>query len=176
MKILFLPGNSEHNKEWVNQLANDTHTKLEKNTYYYNHWETGEETIDFDTELLNLKITLSKDKYLIVAKSAGCALSLMAFKQGITDIYKFIFIGYPYTWLEMLKIDPIDLLKDISKEILFIQKPLDPAIPFLKLKESIGEVNDSFSFLEYERVGESIDNHRYEDTKYLGEIVSRSLN
>lgn len=176
MKILFLPGNSKRNKEWVNQLAKDTHTKLEKNTHYYNHWETGEETIDFDKELFNLKTTLSKDKYLVVAKSAGCALSLMAYKQGIVNVHKFIFIGYPYTWLEMLKIDPIDLLKDINQEILFIQKPLDPAIPFSELEEKMKNLKSSFRFLEYKRVGENINNHRYEDTKYIGEMITKSLN
>ena len=173
MRILYLPGNNAHNRIWIDQLAKDTNTSLEKDVLYYSHWDTGEDTINFDTELEKLKTITKDDEYLVVGKSAGCALSLMAYKQNIVNIKRFIFLGFPYLWLESLEINPKGLLSEIDKPILFIQKPLDPAISFNDLRGGIGDMNNLFAFLEYHRDEEADDNHGYDDTKYIGDIITK---
>lgn len=171
MRILYLPGNTATHREWVDNLVKDTNTQLGKDVLYYRHWDTGEQIINFDTELERLKELVKDDEYIVVGKSAGCALGLMAYKQGVITVKRFVFLGFPYLWLENLGIDPKELLRNIDKPILFIQKPYDPVIAFDDLKNRIGEINNLFTFLEYKREGEVNNNHGYDDTKYIGDII-----
>lgn len=175
MRILFLPGNTPIHREWVKKLADDTNTSLKKDILFYKHWDTGESTINFDTELEKLKTIIKEDEYIVVGKSAGCALALMAYKQNIINVRNFIFLGFPYLWLENLRINPKELLNNMNKEILFIQKPLDPVISFNDLKNRIGDMNNLFTFLEYIREGEDDNNHGYDDTKYIGSVIIEEI-
>lgn len=171
MRILYLPGNTANHKEWVDKLAKDTDISLEKDILHYKHWETGDQIINFDTELERLRDLVKDDEYIVVGKSAGCALGLMAYKQKIVNAKRFIFLGFPYLWLEKLGIDPKELLSNIDKPVLFLQKPHDPVIGLCDLKERIVDMNNLFTFLEYKREGEADDNHGYDDTKYIGDIL-----
>ncbi len=172
MRILYLPGNTTNNKEWIDKLAQDTNTSLEKDILHYSHWDTGEQIINFNTELDRLENLIKDDEYIVVGKSAGCALGLMAYKKGILNVKRFIFLGFPYTWLENLGIDPDELLSDINRPVLFIQKPYDPVISFNDLKGRIEGISNFFTFLEYKREGEEDNNHNYGDTKYIGDIIN----
>jgi pimeloyl-ACP methyl ester carboxylesterase len=102
MRILYLPGNTANHKEWIDKLTKDTDISLEKDILHYKHWETGDQIINFDTELERLRDLVKDDEYIVVGKSAGCALGLMAYKQKIVNAKRFIFLGFPYLWLEKL--------------------------------------------------------------------------
>lgn len=176
MRFLYLPGNTANHKEWVDKLAKDTNSSLEKDILYYHHWDTGEQIINFNTELERLKELVQEDEYMVVGKSAGCALGLMAYKKVIVNAKRFVFLGFPYLWLENLGIDPKELLSNLDKPVLFIQKPLDPVISFNDLKDRIGDMNSLFTFLEYKREGEPDNNHGYDDAKYIGDIIVKNIN
>ena len=175
MRILYLPGNTANHKEWIDKLAQDTNTALEKDILHYSHWDTGEQVINFGTELDRLGKLIKDDEYIVVGKSAGCALGLMAYKKSIINVKNFIFLGFPYLWLENLEINPKELLGNIDKQILFIQKPYDPVIPFNDLKNRVENMSNSFTFLEYKREGEEDNNNNYGDTKYIGDIIIENI-
>lgn len=170
MKYVFFPENSAKNRIWIDSLANQF-TDLPKEVIHYSHWESGEDSIDFQLELEKVRELNIKDDCIAVSKSAGCYLSYIANKENVLDIQKYIFIGFPYSWFEMKDINPIEMLKDIEKEILIIQKSEDPAMPFDQL-EKILENNDiNVKMIKYNREGEPVDNHSYEDVKYLKETI-----
>ena len=59
MNLLLLAGNSQSNKEWIEQVR-DTLTPHFLKTYihYYKHWKTGDELIDLNYELEEVIRTL----------------------------------------------------------------------------------------------------------------------
>lgn len=63
------------------------------------------------------------------------------------------------------------MLKEIEKETLIIQKSEDPEISFDKLKTIIEKNSFNTKIIEYKREGEPLNNHSYEDIKYLKEII-----
>ena len=166
MRYIFLPGNSSHNKEWIDSLAK-AFTQGDKTIIYYNHWDIEDGFIDFDFELRKIKELNITEECVAICKSAGCVLSIKAYKKTYFNIDKFIFIGFPYYWARNRGEDLEELLASIDRPTLFIQKPKDPAIPFTELKEIAEKRNMKASFIEYARVGEVCDNHNYDDIKFL---------
>jgi hypothetical protein len=170
MKYIFLPGNSSHNKEWIDRLAGEFNQ--EKTVIHYRHWSSGDKDIDIDFETDRIsKLNITED-CIAVCKSAGCYLSYTLQKRNILNIKKFVFIGFPYSWLEMKDINPVDMLKGIDTEVIIIQKSKDPAIQYEQLDRIIKENNIDARLIEYTREGEPEDNHSYEDTKYLRDIIN----
>lgn len=127
--------------------------------------------IDFDLELKRVGELNINDSCIAVCKSAGCYLSYLVDKENILNIKKYIFIGFPYNWLEKREINPVEMLKEIEKETLIIQKSEDPEISFDKLKTIIEKNSFNTKIIEYKREGEPLNNHSYEDIKYLKEII-----
>jgi cobalamin biosynthesis Co2+ chelatase CbiK len=166
MKYIFLPGNSSSNREWIDRLAREFDTP--KKVIHYSHWGSDKNGIDFNTELKKLA-NLSDEEYIVVAKSAGSVLALKAIEEGILNVKKCFFIGFPMLYISKLGISIKELL-DNDVESVFIQKPKDYQIGFDELKTQISEIRNNSSFILYERDGEPDDNHHYADTQYLKEI------
>ncbi|MDD3474757.1 MAG: hypothetical protein PHP08_02540 [Candidatus Dojkabacteria bacterium] len=169
MKYLFLPGNSKNNKDWINKLSEEFSGP--KSVIHYDHWETGEDNIDFNIELEKISQLKNSDEYVVVAKSAGCVLALMIEKEKILNIKEFFFIGFPMSYIQNRKIDIEELLRT-NKPITFVQKMKDPQIGFEDLKKEISNIKPNTNFVLYHKEGEPDDNHYYEDTGYLYNLCS----
>jgi hypothetical protein len=168
MKYIFFPGNSSSNKEWIDRLALEFEEP--KVVIYYNHWSSNKNDLEFNTELRTLS-TLPKEEYVVIAKSAGSVLALKAIEEGVLNIKKCFFIGFPMLYISKLDID-IKRLLDNDIETVFIQKSKDYQIGFDDLKTQISEVKENSRFILYERNGEPNENHHYEDTSYLKKIIT----
>lgn len=168
MKYIFLPGNSASNKEWIDRLAQEFDTP--KEVVHYSHWGSNENDLDFNTELKKLA-GLSNDEYIVIAKSAGSILALKAIEEGILNVKKCFFVGFPMLYISKLDVN-IQKLLDNDIESVFIQKRKDYQIGFDELKAQIPEIKESSSFILYERDGEPNDNHHYADTSYLKQIIT----
>jgi hypothetical protein len=175
MKYIFFPGNSARNKEWIDSLASQF-SNSPKEIIHYSHWYNEEESIDFEIELDKVEKLNIKDDCIAVSKSAGCYLSYLSQKRNILNIQRYIFIGFPYSWLEMKGFNPVEVLKKTGENLLIIQKGKDPAMSFDKLKNIIEENGISAEMIEYKRGGEPIDNHSYEDLEYLKETIDSFVN
>lgn len=169
MKYLFLPGNSKNNKDWIDKLSEEFSSP--KNVIYYNHWESGEDNIDFNIELEKISQLENSDEYTVIAKSAGCILALMLEKEKILNIKEFFFIGFPMFYIKNRNINVEELLK-IEVPITFIQKEKDFQIGFKDLKKEISDIKPNANFVLYHKEGETDDNHHYEDAQYLYNLCS----
>ena len=108
-KLIVLPGNSPKNKQWGEGVV--SHFGVLFDEVYsqdYDHWENGEEVIDFERETQKLKEVVEGEEegveYYIIAKSYGSVLALMAIHQNILSPKKCVFFGMP---LNLLKISPV---------------------------------------------------------------------
>jgi hypothetical protein len=168
MNYLFLPGNSKGNKEWIDSLAQEF--EQPKVVIHYNHWDRGEQSIDFEDELKKIDFPISEE-ITLVCKSIGCVLALKAMDQRKVVPKNCFFIGFPLFYINNHDIKSKGLLRT-CKPITFIQKPKDPQAGFKHLEEEISYINNEATFIEYKCPGEPIDNHHYGNTKYLKEIIT----
>lgn len=100
--LIILPGNSPKNKLWGEGIAK-AFGGLFDDVYQqsYTHWETGEETIDFDHELEKLRSVIMSEtrtdiQYYIFAKSFGSLLALMSVHRGFITPKQCVFFGMPF--------------------------------------------------------------------------------
>jgi len=174
MKYIFFPGNSISNKEWIHTLSNEFRSK-DTMVLNYDHWEMGEKLIDFNKELEKIKLLNIKDDCIAICKSAGCYLSYLSSKNNYLNVNRFVFIGYPYLWLENQKFNPIETLKYADEKLVIIQKEKDPAIWYADLTKILEEKGIKINVIRYERMGEDNNTHNYEDTKYLKKEIKKYL-
>ena len=172
MKYIFFPGNTISHKEWIHTLSKEFASK-DKIILNYSHWETGDRLIDFNKELEKVKQLNIQEDCVAICKSAGCYLSYLSSKNNYLNINKFIFIGYPYLWLENLKLNPIEALEYSNEKLLIIQKEKDPVIGYAELAKILEEKGLKADIMKYERIGEDNNTHDYEDTRYLVEEIEK---
>lgn len=116
MNFILLSGNSIHAKEWMYKLRDSVIAKF-GNTYIHNyrHWNSGEDMIDFDTELSSLNEKLDNSSpYIFIAKSAGCILALKSMSKEITKPTACLFLGLPMKFSEQYSISLSDFLLKLT--------------------------------------------------------------
>lgn len=175
MKYIFFPGNNFSNKKWIYTLSKKFLSE-DRTILNYSHWETGERQIDFNKELEKIKVLNIQEDCIAICKSAGCYLSYLSSKNNYLNIKKFIFIGYPYLWLENLNFNPIEALEYSNERLLIIQKENDPVIGYADLTKILEEKGIKADIIKYKKIGEDYNTHDYEDTKYLMEEIEKYLN
>jgi pimeloyl-ACP methyl ester carboxylesterase len=144
MQTLILPGYSEHNKTWVDEVAKNLKFNGIIRPFYWAHWT--DETNKFDAkEKANLIAKHIKgDNINIIAKSLGTLVASYLYLLIPNQIEKIIFCGIPLT---SLNDDELEVIKScISK-------------------------NDQ-KFLGFQNVGDPHGN--FEEVKDFGNILMRS--
>lgn len=141
MKLVIFPGNSEANKAWADG-AHEAFASEFMNRYkhYYSHWESGEPIINFDTELEKLANQVEpNEECVVLAKSAGIILALMAISKGILRATKCVFVGLPLKMVreENLRLD--QLLATHNLPTIIIQNSGDPVAAFEEVKSYIAQ-------------------------------------
>lgn len=175
MKLILLPGNSSHNKEWIEKVERVLNSLFDETTvHYYKHWREGGE-INFDHEINVLKDEV-KDSgdYAIFAKSVGTYITLWAIKENIIHPKKCIFLGFPYklfkTEKEKRELDA--LLKSIDIPVMFIQNSEDPYGSF----DEIEDVLKRSAFKDYKTVRLERKSHDYPQYEKIKELVGDFIN
>lgn len=140
-KLIVLGGNSSKNLEW-GAAVGAKYGPLFDEVYVqqYEHWETGEELIDFPREIEKLRDVITTDgletEYVVMAKSFGTVLTLLAAAQGALEPVKCIFFGMPLNVVEEQELFAGDwsVLSDFIVPTLAIHSTDDPVadIAFLK--------------------------------------------
>ena len=97
MKLILLPGNSSHNKIWIEEVEKKLKDLFyETKIQYYSHWKDNK-NIDCDLEVSKLtKIVNNLGEHIIFAKSIGTYLVLRAISKNKIKPKKILFIGFPY--------------------------------------------------------------------------------
>jgi predicted alpha/beta-hydrolase family hydrolase len=173
-QIIILGGNSIKNKSWIYELKenfNDISDKV--HVLDYHHWETKEGMISFSLEVKKLfRLSEGMNDYIIIAKSAGCIVTLMALKENLIKPSACVFLGFPLLWAKELNINLNDLLSYFNCPSVIIQNSNDPAGAFLEVKEFL--TNNNFA---HGKIIELVGNtHDYKDFNKIKESTLSLFN
>jgi len=167
MHIIYLPGGSLRNKNWIGEVKDQFDVFSSGQILYYDHWKTGEKMIDWEKETRKLaELIKNRDDYFVFAKSIGTILSLKTINRGIFNPKKAIFCGLPYYLTKKDEIS-INLGLILSKPVtptIFIQNEFDPVYGHRKL-EQVLEKNKPTNYRLIKNP--SNNTHDYEDYEQL---------
>ena len=169
MHIIYLAGGSVRNKDWIEKVKENFDNFSTGDILYYNHWQSGDKNLDFNTESDKL-ITLTKDKkdYCIFAKSIGSILTLKNIYEKNISPQKLIICGHPYNLAKELGFPIDDYLKSLTIPVTFIQNEFDPLFSYFELEK----VLKSNQVQNYTLIkNPNIDTHDYEVFENLTEIA-----
>ena len=172
MKIIYLPGFSEKNMAWIEDLEKEFREFGEGEIVYYDHWKTGK-SMKIAEELKKLE-EMVKDKtdYVVVAKSVGTALALREIYEGKLKPEKAIFLGSAFGMGKKSGWDIDEYLKSVKIPILFVQNEFDPIFGFDKLEKLLKESgikNYKLVMMPKNRT------HKYEDYESLKNLAREFL-
>lgn len=133
MNLILLPGNSAHNREWINEVEQTFMPRFEKTyTQYYDHWFSSEsssqEVLDLNVEADKLAAHAEKmAPYIVFAKSAGVLVALKSIYEGTLHPDVCVFVGTPISWATQQGFVIDEWLMHYDLPTLFIQHAGDPA-------------------------------------------------
>lgn len=171
MFTLILPGNSKNNEQYAKDLEFEFQGhNLNPIMILYNHWQTGEELLDYDFELTKLYEILSKrqnESYKVFAKSAGIILFLKFFESYHTIEHPTlsVFAGIPLRFAEAIEYPLVCQLQSLTSRVIILQKALDPQIGFTALKEKLPE-SDILKLINIPG-----NNHNYSDLNSISYLL-----
>lgn len=101
MHLIILPGNNVTNRTWA-EVMRDHYGPQFDSVYIqeYEHWASGEQVIDFNQELTNLKERpnplFAGDDYVLFAKSVGSLLAFVAVEERVIAPRGAVLFGIPF--------------------------------------------------------------------------------
>ncbi|MCU0660552.1 MAG: alpha/beta hydrolase [Candidatus Pacebacteria bacterium] len=132
--LLLLPGNSIRNKEWLSCMRNAFENDFHVSAIAYDHWTTLDQ-MDFSAEVEKIK-NLNTRFDIVVAKSAGVALALLAVSKRYIQPEKMILLGTPLTAM-LSDAEGAKLLHENMVPTVYIQQSHDPYCPFTEAKNTL---------------------------------------
>ncbi len=98
--LIVLPGNSVKNKNWGKLVIEHYAPRYDSSFMInYDHWESGEQNINFDVELQKLQAHIASlppdTKITLFTKSAGSLLGLIGIHSKIFKPARAVFFGIP---------------------------------------------------------------------------------
>src|SRR5574340_1376855 len=171
MNLLLLSGESVSNKPWIESVAQTLGSLGPTKILYYDHWENGQESIDFEKEYAKLPALVEGlDEYVIFAKSIGTALVAKGISEEILNPSKCIFVGPVWPVFEG-RPELASWIEGFSTPTLFITKTADPVAPATKLRALL----EKYHVKNYQFVELPGDNHKYEDLEKVKSLVEEFL-
>ena len=170
--MLLFSGESISNKHWIETVAQTFSPLGPTKILYYNHWESGQDSIDFAKEYAKLSAFVEGvGDYVIFAKSIGSVLVARGIYEGILHPQKCIFVGPAWLVGERNIPEFKTWIENFSLPSLFITKTTDPVAPAAELTDLLAHAHvQNFQFVEIPG-----DNHKYEDLEKLQSLVTDFL-
>jgi len=177
-KLVVLSGNSVKNRDWGEAVV-ERFRPLFDEAYmqYYDHWESGEEVIDFEREAEKLKAEVEKGdedtEYYVFAKSFGSVLTLLSTSKGYISPKRCVFFGMPLNLVEEQNIFGSDWtpLRNFVVPSIAFQNIDDPVASYTFLKEKFTEFNIS----DIQVIRKEGDNHAYTELEEYEEEITQFL-
>lgn len=173
MNLILLPGNNRMNNEWIEELADVFRQDYENvEILKYLHWQTHESLLDIESEAQRLaEVANNLENYHIIAKSAGCILTIYAVSQNLINPKKCYFIGTPVDWAHQNNFDIDEWIKNYNVSTLGVQKSEDIVIGYLDLKKYVEDnALDSIELIQVPG-----DDHHYADVNQLRYLWQKYL-
>src|SRR3989344_4873764 len=124
MNLLMLPGNSKRNRAWIETVESKIKDLFEETRILnYDHWQNGQEMIDFETERGKLAELLAGwNDYLVFAKSVGSLLTLFGSRDGVLKPKGALLCGFPWSFADQIGYGTVDSdWKMISYPVILLQ-------------------------------------------------------
>ncbi len=177
-KLIIFPGNSPRNKSWGEEVAAEFGDLFDAvYMQHYDHWESGNESINFETEInkLNQEIKLSSPdtSFFIFAKSVGSLLSFLAVHQHIINPAKCVFFGLPLDLADkgIFKED-WSSLSNFPGPAIALHNNNDPTANYDFAKKSINQyAQNTITFIEL-----AGNDHSYNEYNTYRPIIKNFLN
>jgi len=168
MNIFALPGINQKTEKWAANLLKELEGPDRNMTVqHYAHWDGGgDQCLDFNGEIENLK---GCDIDLLIAKSLGVMIGLVACSQGVIAPKKMVLVGTPVTGFREKGIDLRRLTAGLRIPLLFIQQAHDIVGSCASLRQEISGIEAA------EIVEIPGDNHQYKDLKLLARHIKKLL-
>jgi len=169
MQIIYLAGNSPHNKGWIEKVKKRFGGFSTGQILYYDHWKNETGFVDFDREAKKLaELVKNRDDYFVFAKSVGTILALKTTNEGVFSPKKAIFCGLAYRLAKKEGVLIDSILVDLSVPTIFIQNEFDPVCGHQEL-ERVLEKNKVKDCRLIKNSGN--DTHDYEDYEQLAGLA-----
>ncbi|MBB5348462.1 hypothetical protein JWG42_08575 [Desulfoprunum benzoelyticum] len=168
MHIYALPGINQKTEKWATNLLKELEGPDRTMTVqHYAHWDGGgEQCLDLKGEIESLN---GRDIDLLIAKSLGVMIALIACDKGIIAPKKMVLIGTPVTGFREKGLDLRQLAAGPDIPLLFIQQAQDIVGSCASLRQEISGMKGA------EIVEIPGDNHQYKDLKLLARHIKKLL-
>jgi predicted alpha/beta-hydrolase family hydrolase len=164
-RLLLLPGNNPDQRE-LSPLFRAAFILS------YGHWDREDAPyIDFDRELTRLAELAADGPWIVLAKSAGVLLTLMAAARGILVPELAFFLGAPFSWTVQQGMPVADLLGGFAAPAVFIQQIDDPSCPV----DALRTILSASGMQQYEIEEIPGASHHYGDLSLIAELVEKHL-
>jgi predicted alpha/beta hydrolase family esterase len=152
MRTLILPGYSEHNRSWAEDISKElTSNGLTTQVHYWDHWK-NKGNLSIKKEINNILSEMGKEKINLIAKSVGVMVSLNLIPQISDQVGKVVLCGIASVSgkrRKKLLENVLDLISD--DRILCIQNKKDSFVPYEKAKRFYHSVNPKLKVIEKPR-------------------------
>lgn len=164
MHIIYLPGNSAGNKDWIEKVKAKFDKFSAGEILYYDHWQTGQKWLNLTAESAKLaKMVEGQKDYFVFAKSAGCGLALKNIFEKKFNPQKAIFCGFP----------TVRYLEYPLPPTIFVQNGFDPVCSFEKLAKALAAVTPvNFKLIK----NPGIHSHDYDNFDQLATLAKNFFN
>lgn len=168
MNILVLPGINQQTEKWAKNLINEIALPASVATIQrYSHWDGGgEQCMMLEAEIDRLG-GVGVD--LLIGKSLGVAVGMLACQRGVIAPERAIFIGTPVSLFIEEDIDLQSLGNGLGLPVLYVQQKDDVVGTSAMLCEHIGKAPQA-TIVEVPG-----NNHKYKDLKLLTRHIRKWL-
>lgn len=145
MLTIILPGYSERNKQWGEEIAKDLNAKL----HYWKHWTQGSMSVKYEVEKILEEV--GHDNVNILAKSVGTMIAMSILSEIPDKVKKIILCGIPSVSKERLKFFENALADFPTENITVFQNEKDPLGNFEEVKKFMSKVNPEIKVVKMPR-------------------------
>ena len=153
MKTVILPGFSERNKDWADEMAGKINLGHEVVVHNWRHWSStgsgsSSQSFSLKYEIDEIKKKIGSGKFNIIAKSVGSRVALRLMHQVKPRLNKVILTGIASTGDAMKKVMQKSLPDFPIKRLLVIQNTNDPYSNYHDVEKLIHSINSKVKILE----------------------------
>ena len=154
MRTIILPGYSERNKEWGEELIKSLKLKVksEISIHYWRHWgKSISSSLSLREELPKILEEIGTDGVNIIAKSVGTMVCMHVLQAIPGQIKKIILCGIPSTSDERLGLFKKSLADFPTKNIIVFQNEKDPLGSYKEVKKFMAKVSPKIKVVKTPR-------------------------
>lgn len=168
MNALILGGESPRHHAWVRVVAEALEPHYDKVAFLdYHHWQADGAEIDLEYELnAAAKLAGTLGDYIVVAKSIGTVIAILANARGRIAPHSCVFLGFPLRVVAGVRPEVAAGLKSLPRTV-FVQNEQDPLGSAAAIQAYV-EANPPARYKLQELPG---DTHDYTDFKLIAQLA-----